>query len=130
MGFTWDGTDEQLIRNMDAYADAVLRAVRKVAEYFAPIIEAHAKEHAPWTDRTANARQSLHSFVEELAQDVVALYLSHGMEYGYWLEVKNPEQAVNLPGVEVEMAGRYAIILPTLEEHYEPIMKMLQDIFK
>lgn len=112
----------QMQRNLDAYRDKAKYAIRQVANYWQPVIEAYAKENATWIDRTSNARQSLHSFVDELANDTVALYLAHGRPYGIWLEVKGEHP-------EVANAGKYAIILPTLEAHYEPIRKMLKEIF-
>lgn len=111
----WGGSDEEFIRAIRTYAMAVLRAVRQVAEYFAAVFEAYAKEHASWTDRTANARQSLHTWIDDLANGVVELYLSHGVYYGIFLERR--------------FAGKYAIIWPTIEAHLEEITRMLQGIF-
>lgn len=110
----WSG-DDGIRLKMDEYRGKVNQAVKAVADYFAPVIEQYAKDNARWTDRTANARQSLHAFVEVLAEDVVALYLSHGVEYGIYLELANQ--------------GRYAIILPTLQAHYSQISQMLRSIF-
>lgn len=112
----WGGTDEAMLRAMEHYAQAVLRAVKAVADYWQPVMETYAKENAPWVDRTGNARQSLHSWVEELSGDIVALYLAHGVYYGIFLERK--------------YAGRNAIIWPTIAEHLTPIEQMLKGIFK
>ncbi|MBL8162459.1 MAG: hypothetical protein JNJ61_10775 [Anaerolineae bacterium] len=90
-------------------------AAQQVLLYFQPIIETYAKQNAPWTDRTANARQSLHADVEVIAGQAVILYLSHGVSYGIYLEVA--------------FAGRYAIIWPTIEAHLPQVAKMLQEIF-
>lgn len=110
----WYGIEEMQM-NIRRYGDAVHFAVVQVANYWAPVIETFAKNNAPWTDRTANARQSLHAWVEELSKDTVNLYLSHGVSYGIFLEVR--------------FAGQYAIIWPTLEQHLEPIAQMLRGIF-
>jgi hypothetical protein len=110
----WNG-ERAVVARMAVYEKKVLEAVRGVADYFAPILEAYAKDHAPWTDETGNARQGLHGFVQELAKDVVAVYLAHGMDYGIHLERR--------------WAGKYAIILPTLQAHYGEVAKMLQGIF-
>lgn len=111
----WQGADG-VANRMTEYERKVNFAVTQVANYFAPVIETAAKEGAPWLDRTANARQSLHAYVMQLSRDTVRLYLSHGVEYGVYLETAN--------------AGRYAIIWPTLEEHIPQIRAMLQGIFK
>lgn len=124
----------QVQRNMAAYGDRVKEAERRVAQYWSAVIEADAKQSAPWTDRTANARQSLRAYLgdevpskfgapdaneypapTDLARDVVSLYLSHGMEYGVQLETR--------------FNGRYAVILPTLQKHYPAISRMLRGIF-
>lgn len=105
----------EIDRGLTLYGERVSRAVRMVAGYYAPVLESYAKTNASWTDRTSNARQSLHTFVEELGRDTVALYLSHGMNYGIHLEMR--------------YAGRYAIIWPTIEAHVGAIGRMLQGVF-
>ena len=110
----WSNTRD-VREGMERYRKDVKRAIRQVAEYWKPVIETYAREHAQWTDRTGNARRGLHSFVEELSEDTVALYLAHGMDYGLHLELK--------------YAGKYAIILPALEAHYGEIGRMLKGIF-
>jgi hypothetical protein len=111
---TWEG-EQDVLRRMSEYENKVYGAIREVADYFQPIIEAYAKQNASWTDRSGNARQALHSFVEDVSKEAVALYIAHGMDYGIWLEVR--------------WAGKYAILLPTLEAHYGEIGKMLKGIF-
>lgn len=81
----------------------------------APMLEAYAKAHRPWQDQTGNARQSLFS-VSELAGEIVTIYLSHGMEYGVFLELCN--------------SGKYAIIMPTLEANYGVIKAALDRIYR
>jgi len=115
--FTWDGTDKQMLDDLMLWGQKVMEAIRAVAEYFAPVIEAYAKQNASWTDRTGNARQGLHGYVEDFSSDVVALYLSYGagIDYSIYLELAHN--------------GRYAIIIPTFEAHYAEIEKMLKGIF-
>lgn len=110
----WTGINEMRAA-LERHEINVQQALRMVAEYWAAKLEGYAKENRPWTDRTSNARAGLHGFVEELSQDTVALYLSHGMDYGKHLELK--------------YQGRYAIIMPTLRAHYGEIMKMLREVF-
>ena len=112
--FQWQGAD-RMVNRIGEYGEAIHFAVRQVAEYFRAVLETYAKENAPWEDRTANARQTLHALVDDLAKDVVALYLSHGVTYGLWLEIAN--------------GGKYAVIWPTIEAHLEAIAKMLKGIF-
>lgn len=111
--------DEGSLRQMDealvAYGERVIEAVKAVAKYFEPVLEEYARQNAPWTDRTGNARQTLHAWSDELANDIVELWIGHGMEYGLWLEVR--------------WGGRYAIVWPAIEQHLAPIAQMLQRIF-
>ena len=100
----------------DDYAALVQKAVVDVANYFAPVLEAYAKDNAEWTDQTGNARQSLNAgVIEELSRDMVIIYLQHGVNYGGFLETR--------------WSGRYAIIWPTIEQHLEQVREMLQGIF-
>lgn len=109
----WRGT-ELIHQNIDRYEQSIYKAVRSVAEYYAPIVEATAKEDAPWTDRTGNARSGLQGLVDDISETVVALYLIHKMEYGVWLELVHQE--------------RYAVILPTMQAHYADIFNMLKSV--
>lgn len=110
----WSG-DRLIVQNTHLYADQIRAAVRMIAAFFQVHFETYAKTYAPWTDRTGNARQSLHSFVEEVSRDVVDLYISHGMEYGIQLETR--------------FAGRYAILWPTVQKHLPEIKGMLERVF-
>lgn len=110
----WSGVDD-MIRRMQDYTRKVQYALVQVANYWKAVFETYAKQNAPWTDRTGNARQTLHGWVNELANDTVELYLSHGVEYGVHLEVMG--------------AGKYSIVWPTIQAHLEAIRRMLQGIF-
>jgi hypothetical protein len=74
--------------------------VRAELESLAPQIEEDAQSSAPWADRTGLARASLSAEVVDNG-DEVGITLSHGVDYGYWLEVINN--------------GEFAVIMPTLE---------------
>lgn len=60
-----------------------------------------ARNNAPWDDRTGDARRGLTTTVEN-DQGLISLYLFHTVDYGLWLEVIQN--------------GRFAIIMPTLEQ--------------
>jgi len=79
----------------------------------------YAKSNKPWEDRTGNATGAIGlsgpggaEVPVELANEIVTIYLTTGMDYGKWLELAN--------------SGKYAIILPTLEAHYNEIVEMIQ----
>lgn len=112
----WDANSiADMLTRMSEHAQNILAAVQAIADYFAPVLEADAKENAPWTDQTGNARQSLHAFTKGLGEEAVELYLAHGMDYGKYLELR--------------WQGKYAIIWPTLEQHIPAVEKMLKMVF-
>lgn len=84
-----------------AYADEITRGVFAICQGYAPEIENWMRANAVWVDRTGNARQSLWSDAEMVTQTTVELVLSHGVDYGKWLELLH--------------AGKYAIIAPALD---------------
>jgi hypothetical protein len=113
-GLQWQGVDD-MMRRLDAYKVAIQFGVRGIAWEYAAIFEAYAKQEASWVDRTANARQSLHTWVEETADGVYRLYLSGGVSYQIFLETR--------------FASRYAIIWPTIQRHLPAIQADLQKLF-
>lgn len=92
---------------------AIHRGVISLLWYYAPRVEADAKENAPWMDRTTNARQGLNAFVDE-SDGSIRLVLKHQVSYGPYLELSN--------------GAKYAIILPTLEAHYNEIWKSVKEL--
>lgn len=136
-GIVWTKPPTSLNPAIVAYGNKVRAAVVAVAQFIGAKMEAYAKANAPWADRTANARQGLFYAVDSetggevsgsanlggqeseaigAAKDVVALYLSHSMSYGKWLELCN--------------AGKYSIVMRTMEAHYGELMQILKSIFK
>lgn len=108
MGFRWETTPETAFTRLaEAYTSALHRGVRAIALARAPEIENWLKDNASWTDRTGNARQTLHTEVEDVVNRMVRIILSHGVDYGIYLELSN--------------AGRYAIVNPGLD-HWAPIL--------
>ena len=107
-GFRWERPPEQAMNELtQAYVAAIHRGVYRIAQRYAPEIENWMKSNAPWTDRTANARQTLYTEVRQVVESMVELVLSHGVEYGVYLELNN--------------AGKYAIIDPAID-HWAPIL--------
>jgi len=104
---------EQVKANMQRYVEDVRGAVVSLAQRWSIEIENHAKENAPWTDQTANARQSLFTLVH-VENGKVIIYLSHGVDYGVYLELK--------------YQGRYAIIMRTLEFFYPQIQASVKRV--
>ena len=103
----WQTRPIVLAGNVEAYGKNVIQALHLLADHFAAVLEAAAKANAPWTDRTAAARQGLTGLAVKAATGVT-LYLFHTVFYGIFLELKN--------------AGRYAVIMRTMESNHAAIM--------
>lgn len=117
-GVRWTRPPSELAAAIERYGDRVLQTVAAIAQYVATEMQNDAKANASWTDRTGNARTGLFGTSEaDFAGHVVTIYLSHGvgLDYGRWLELAN--------------SGRYAIIMRTMQNHYEPLMQMLREAF-
>lgn len=105
MSVEWRGREE-VKAAMRRYGADVKRAKYQLALEWTEPLANYAKQHAQWDDQTSNARQTLYSVVDD-RNGKTTIYLSHGMEYGVYLELMHQ--------------GRLAIILATLEAHYQPI---------
>jgi len=117
-GIRWTTPPSELAAAVERYGDRVLQAVAAVAQYVATQMQNQAQADAPWTDRTGNARTGIFGTSEaDFAAHVVTIYLSHGatIDYGIWLELAN--------------SGSYAVIMRTMEAHYETLMQMLREVF-
>lgn len=80
--------------------------------------EAYMKVNAPWNNITRNARNSLNSTVavdSSPGRTRISLKLSHGMDYGVWLELKN--------------AGKYAIVRPTALLYRDKVRQAYQRVW-
>jgi len=106
-------------------------------------LQEYARTHASWQDKTSHARQGLHGGVDvRIPKEQFVLYLSHGMEYGiflemgtppheirpkakkalYWRGAKHPVKKVQHPGTK-----SYAIVAPTVDVHLSRIRKTVID---
>ena len=85
------------------------------ADTVAKKMETHAKSNKPWTDRTGRAKQSLNSSWSWRG-DVARVELSHGVDYGIYLEFCNER--------------KYSIIRPTIDYISPSAIKGLKNIIK
>lgn len=100
----------------EQYRQSIEQAIRAIADRRAPEIEAWLKQNAPWTDRTGQARQTLHTEVREVAHEMIEIILAHGVDYGIYLELR--------------WAGRFAVINPALDIWTPLIWQDVQGIFR
>jgi hypothetical protein len=75
--------------------------IHEVMRNFAKEMKSSAQANAPWDDRTGDARNGIDVSVEEHPVRP-RIILFHTVDYGKWLEIR--------------WSGRYAIIMPTIEE--------------
>jgi hypothetical protein len=105
------------------------RAIFATAKYYDGRMEAHAKQKAPWKDRTANARNGLHAEAVREAIGRYAIILAHAVLYGLYLELgHHHEVALKKGGVSVWDVPAYPIIMPTIEEFAPRVMRSLKKI--
>ena len=115
---SWKG-DRDLVLNLrdKRVDDRVKRIIAGQFLYASDEATRFAKENAPWTDRTGNARAGLHSGVSEgLDKDFFELYIAHTVFYGIYLETR--------------WNGKYAIIAPTVVYIGAKIMERMESVFE
>jgi hypothetical protein len=96
----WDGEDF-LLGNIKSYDKNAKRIITGQFMNARGDFTKYAKQNAPWTDRTGNARAGLHTIVNIPPNPTHwEIILAHSVPYGIWLEVR--------------FSGRYAIIEPTI----------------
>ena len=95
------------------YTQVIFQSGRRIAYDRAEDMENWAKENAPWTDRTGDARERLHATVEETGP-IGTIVLAHGVDYGLWLEIAN--------------GGRFSAIAPAIDIFGPIIMRDLQNL--
>lgn len=107
--------DSNLKMGLAQVSDRVDSYLAATMEYASDKTVAYAKETAPWTDRTGNARSGLRTEVEWIPKVSYSMFLFHTMSYGIWLEIR--------------WGGKYAVILPTLKVQGPATMRLLQNLF-
>lgn len=86
----------------------LLNQAEEAFENGADQVLTYAQANAPWNDRTGAARDSLFTNVYEQGGEIF-LELAHGVDHGQWLEIIQN--------------GRFAIIMPTLEQFAQQIFE-------
>lgn len=91
----------ELLANITTLQPKIRRAIRGAMDYHSTRAVAYARQNAPWTDRTSNARNGLFATVAYARNNSASvMVIGHSVPYGIWLEVR--------------FSGRYAIIRPTV----------------
>lgn len=88
VAFEWQVTPEVAFTQLTtAYANRIRAGVRYIANQRAPQIEAWMQNNHLWQNRTGDAEAGLHTTVEDVALDMVQIWLDHGVSYGVYLEL-------------------------------------------
>lgn len=91
---------DTLSKGIASFAFKTADGMGEVANDLADALVEYARTHAPWEDRTGEAREGLEAAVT-LENHSLEVDLYHTVDYGIWLEVR--------------WGGKYAIIIPTIE---------------
>ena len=113
MSFKWK--TNTILTNLADFDVKTKTAVGLYGDTVAKKLEASARTNRPWTDRTGNARNRLNGKSEWVGYKV-RVSLSHGVDYGIWLELCND--------------GKYSIIMPTINKEAPKVMEGLKKILK
>ena len=113
MSFKWK--TNTILTNLADFDIKTKASVGLYGDTVAKKLEASAKANRPWTDRTGNARNRLNG-KSEWVGNKVRVSLSHGVDYGIWLELCNE--------------GKYAVIMPTINKEAPKVMEGLKKILK
>lgn len=113
MSFKFDPSD--LLRGLAETELRTKAALGLYADTVSKKMENEAKSSYPWTDRTFQASRRLKGSWKWQGQ-VARVELSHGVDYGIWLEFCNEK--------------RYAIIKPTIDKVSPSAIRGLQNLMK
>lgn len=103
--------DSELFNNARHLPGKIDGMVATVVGYYTTVAQAHMRREAPWRDQTGNARNGLKATAVHNPYRNHQIILSHGVNYGIWLEVR--------------WSGRYSIINPTMRVIGPQIMDMI-----
>ena len=107
MGFKLDLDD--LREGLRKYAEAAETTITQLTDAWALNLESYAKRNKPWTNRTGEAQRRLKGTSKKTDDYVWTITLSHGVDYGIWLELAHEQ--------------RYAIIEPTIRVNSSKLIK-------
>lgn len=110
MPFRWIHAPRQAF-TISPYHQQLEGHLKQVMGRWAVLIQADMQANAPWQDRTGLARQSLWATLDTSQGGFLSLRAGQGVSYGLLLELGQ--------------GGRWAIVLPTLTQAYQPLWEEL-----
>lgn len=106
----------QLTRGITQYETRFKSALRLLCDVSARKMEEWAKQNAPWTDRTGNARQGLKGQAYWGDRETMVIVVSHSVDYGLWLELA--------------MNRNYAVLEDAIEEKRSELFRAIERLMK
>ena len=134
---------DELMDMLEQKRNRTKAALEIYANSSATKLQNHARVNKPWTDRTHDARNRLNASWEWKNENVLSIALSHGVNYGiylekgtsphvitgnpwlYWQGASHPDKKVNHPGTRP-----YPIIMPTINEIGPQVMSGLSILLR
>lgn len=101
-----------LARGLAQFEFKMRDRMEEIANDFAKELVDYAQSHAPWNDRTGDARAGLGAQAETGLGGNIIVTLFHTVSYGIWLEVR--------------WGGKYAIIIPTVEQKGPELLQKME----
>ena len=114
MSIKIDYNASSLSKNIDKMSLKLGAVVLMYAATKASELQAKMKLNRPWTDRTGMAKALLNAKVSQPDKNTIRITLTHGVNYGIWLELANGKN--------------YAIIAPTVREEGPRIIEDLDNL--
>lgn len=114
MAFELNYNGSDLSKNLDKMSVKLGAVILMYAATKASELQAKMKMNRPWTDRTGMAKALLNAKVSQPDSKIVRITLTHGVEYGIWLELAHGK--------------KYAIIAPTIREEGPRIVEDLNNL--
>ena len=114
MAFKLDYDSSTLKKNLDNMSVKLGAVLLMYAATKADELKYKMKANRPWTDRTNMAKAMLDAKVSQPDKNTIRITLSHGVDYGIWLELANGKN--------------YAIIAPTIRDESPRIIEDLDNL--
>ena len=114
MAFQLDYSKSTLKKNLDNMSEKLGAVLLMYAATKASELQSKMQQNRPWTDRTGLAKARLSAKVSQPNKNTVRITLTHGVDYGIWLELAHGKN--------------YAIIAPTVREEGPRIVSDLNNL--
>lgn len=114
-GIRWSSSPGDMAQRVERYKSNLLAAVYALASEWARRLADEAKQTHPWRNRTEEAEAKLFGRAVRMAAGALII-LGHGASHGIFLERR--------------WAGRWAVIMPTLQRNYAAILASLQALVR